>query len=315
MASPYRVLALDGGGIRGLLTSRLLERLESARPGFLGRVDLFAGTSTGGILALALAAGLSPGEISALYRVQGPHIFADDTIFDALAHIDRLVIADYRNRALRDALAERFGELRLRDLAKKVVVSTFDLDSGVVTKAGVRSWKPKFFHNFPEPGDDADQLVADVAMRTSAAPTFFPTWQGYVDGGVAANNPSMCGLAQALDPGTGGQVLADVELLSIGTGISPAWIEGDDHDWGLAEWAPHLVSIILDGVAGVADFQCRQILGDRYLRLDAVLPRGIGLDDVSAIPDLDDLADATDLGGTIRWLDEHFAGDETAAAS
>lgn len=308
----YRVLALDGGGIRGLLTSRLLERLEESHPGFLGGIDLFAGTSTGGILALALAAGFTPERISALYRDQGPHIFADDTILDEVGHLDRLVIADYRNRALRDALGEQFGEMRLGDLQRKVVVSTFDLDSGVVTRAGLRSWKPKFFHNFPEASDDAEQLVVDVAMRSSAAPTFFPTWQGYVDGGVAANNPSMCGLAQALDPNTGGQRLDDVVLLSVGTGASPKWIEGD-HDWGLAEWAPHLLGIILDGVAGVADFQCRQILGPRYRRIDLVLPRAIGLDDIGAIPDLGELADAVDLTGSLGWLAEHFP-EETPAA-
>lgn len=311
----YRVLALDGGGIRGLLTSRLLERLEAAQPGFLGSVDLFAGTSTGGILALALAAGLTPSEISGLYRDRGPDIFADDTLFDALGHADKLVIADYRNRALRDALVERFGERTLGDLPRNVVVTTFDLDSEVEWQPGLRSWKAKFFHNFPEESTDGLQTCVDVAMRTSAAPTFFPTWQGYVDGGVAANNPSMCGLAQALDPETGGQRLEDVALLSVGTGASPKWIEGADHDWGLVEWAPHLVGLLLDGVAGVADFQCRRILGDRYLRLDTVLPRPIGLDDVAAIDELEAIADDVELDPAIAWLAERFmpAEEEPAA--
>lgn len=302
----YRVLSFDGGGIRGLLTSRLLERLETADPGWLDAVDLFAGTSTGGILALALAAGLPPRRISALYRDQGPHIFADDTILDAVGHLDRLVIADYRNSALRDALQREFHGMRLRDLPRKVVVSTFDLDSGAVTKAGVRSWKPKFVHNFPEDSDDAEQLVVDVAMRTTAAPTFFPTWQGFIDGGVAANNPSMCGLAQALDPATGAQDLDGVALLSVGTGVTPKWIEGDDHDWGLVEWAPHLLGIMFDGIAGVADFQCRQILGERYARLDVVLPRPMGMDEAAAIPELESLADTADVGPASDWLREHF---------
>lgn len=310
MASHYRVLSLDGGGLRGLLTSRLLERLEAARPGFVAGIDLFAGTSTGGILALALAAGHTPQRISTLYRDKGPHIFADDTILDAFGHADKLVIADYRNRALHEALEEQFGDLRLGDLPRKVLVPTFDIDSEVVTQAGVRSWKAKFFHNFPEESDDAEQLVVDVAMRTSAAPTFFPTWQGFIDGGVAANNPSMCGLAQALDPATGGQELSDVALLSVGTGVSPKWIEGAEHDWGLLEWAPHLLGIMLDGVAGVADFQCRQILAERYLRLDTVLPRAIGLDDVAAIAELDELATAVDIAAATSWLAERFQPED-----
>lgn len=306
MASRYRVLALDGGGIRGLLTSVLLERLEAACPGFLASIDLFAGASAGGILALSLAAGIPPAEMSALFRDKGPNIFANDTIFDALGHIDRLVIADYRNNTLKATLEERFGERRLGGLPRKVVVATFDLDSEHVTKAGVRSWKPKFFHNFPEETTDAEQLVVDLAMRTSAAPAFFPTYQGYIDGGVIANNPSLCGLAQALDPATGGQRLRNVALLSVGTGLSPKWIEGGTHDWGLAEWAPNLLGIMMDGVAGVADFQCRQILGERYLRLDVVLPRPIGLDDIDAIGDLEDLATTADIDVAAKWIDAHL---------
>ncbi len=77
MADKYRILSLDGGGIRGVLTARLLERIAEVRPEFLGRVDLFAGTSTGSILAIGLAMGLTPTRLVALYREQGPLIFRD----------------------------------------------------------------------------------------------------------------------------------------------------------------------------------------------------------------------------------------------
>ncbi|MEJ2299862.1 MAG: patatin-like phospholipase family protein, partial [Anaerolineales bacterium] len=73
----YRILSMDGGGIRGLITVILLERLESAHPGFLEKIDLLAGTSTGGILALAVAAGLSPERIRHLYETSGRNVFAD----------------------------------------------------------------------------------------------------------------------------------------------------------------------------------------------------------------------------------------------
>jgi hypothetical protein len=125
-------------------------------------------------------------------------------------------------------------------------------------------------------------------------------------GGVAANNPSMCALAQALDPKTGKQHLGDVRLLSVGTGACPKRIEGD-HDWGLAQWAPNLLGIVFDGVAGVADFQCRQVLGEHYHRLDVVLDEpGIGLDDCEAIPELERRAEAADVGATAAWLRRHF---------
>ena len=302
----YRVLSLDGGGVRGLITSRLVERIVRERPGFLGGVDLFAGTSAGAILALALAAGIEPPRISDLYRDHGSAIFADDTPLDALNHADKLFMADYRGRPLKEALDKEFGSLTLGDLPKKVVVATFQLDSGAVTAAGVRSWKPKFFHNFPENSTDAEQLVVDVAMRSCAAPTFFPVYQGFIDGGVVANNPSMCALAQALDERAANQPASNVVLLSIGTGLNPKYVEGASHDWGYVQWARNIIGIVLGGSTGVADFQCRQVLGSRYHRLDAVLPRPINLDAHDEIPFLSEIGLSEDISETLGWLDRHW---------
>ena len=75
--SPFRIVSLDGGGIRGVLTAALLERLDIEQPGFLAQVDLYAGTSTGGILALALASGLTPTEARNLYERLGAKVFKD----------------------------------------------------------------------------------------------------------------------------------------------------------------------------------------------------------------------------------------------
>ena len=86
--SHYRILAMDGGGIRGLLTAIILERLERVHPGFLAQVDLFAGTSTGGLLALGLAAGTTPAECRLIYETQGAKAFKDsllDNVREALA--------------------------------------------------------------------------------------------------------------------------------------------------------------------------------------------------------------------------------------
>jgi len=186
------------------------------------------------------------------------------------------------------------------------VIATFQLDSGIVTKAGVRSWKPKFFHNFPEASTDSEQLVVDVALRTTAAPTYFPVYQGFIDGGVAANNPSMCALAQALDPTTANRTLDDISLLSVGTGLTPHFIEGETHDWGYVQWATRLVGIVMGGISGVADFECRQVLAGRYRRLDLVLPHDIALDDVDDVGFLADLAGAHDLDDDIAWLEAHW---------
>lgn len=302
----FNILSLDGGGIRGLLSCKLLERLDRLHPGFLEKVDLFAGTSTGGILALGLAAGLTPAEMGELYQKDGDKIFAK-TFWDKVGDIDRLYHPDYKNTALEESLKSKFGDMRLQDLKKKVLISSFLLDSGSVTKMGVRSWKPKFFQNFEEDPSDGDQKVVDVALRTSAAPTYFPVYQGFADGGLVANNPSMCAVAQALDKKTGKQKLSRITLLSIGTGVTPKWVEGFNENWGYWQWAPHLIPIMMDGVAGVADYQCRQILGPRYLRLNSLFQRDIGLDNVEEIPYLVQLADLEDIGGAKKWLSKYYA--------
>ena len=299
----YRILSLDGGGIRGLLTTALLERLE-VDLGIIGRVDLLAGTSTGGVIALGLAAGYGPGEIGELYEIHAREAFAD-SILDDIVDLGKLIGAEYDFWNLKKILKRRFGHMTLDDLPRRVLISTFDMDDDNPDPA-LRTWKPKFFHNFPGPDSDGHELVIDVALRTSAAPTYFPVQQGYIDGGVVANNPSTCALAQALHPETGGQSLAEIALFSVGTGLSRRYLPLVDEDWGLAQWARYLVDVMMDGRTGVADYQVRQILGSRYLRLNPDLPAAIGLDDVDQIEVLKEIADRVDLTPARDWLTEYF---------
>jgi patatin-like phospholipase/acyl hydrolase len=305
--SPYRILSLDGGGIRGVLTATLLERLEEAQPGLLAQVDLFAGTSTGGLLALGLASGLSPAEARALYEEKGALIF-EDSLWDDVRDLGMMLGAQYSNENLKQALIEQFGDQTLGQLRKKVLISSFDLDNEAPEPGALRTWKPKFFHNYPGPGSDAGEKVVDVALRTSAAPVYFPIYQGYADGGVVANNPSMCALAQALDQDTGGQSLDEVVLLSLSTGQSPRFLEVEDPDWGWLKWAKglRLVSVMLDGNVGLAHYQCSRVLGERYHRLDPRLPRPVELDDIDEIPLLKEMAGQADLAAAIAWLEAHF---------
>jgi len=297
----YHILSLDGGGIRGLLTAILLERLEDTLPGTLAQVDLFAGTSTGGILALALAAGHAPTEARDVYEKQGRVVFAD-TALDNLANLGHALGAQYSAAPLKRLLTEQFGDMRLGDLPHKVLIAAFDLDNGPDLPPPVRTWKPKFFHNFPGPDSDGDERVVDVALRTSAAPSYFPVYQGYVDGGVVAGNPSMAALAQALEPNTGGQALPDVSLLSVGTGRNARHLTAQNNDWGWLQWAPHIIEFVLDGTSGVADYECRQLLGERYHRLNPLLPERINLDDVGKIPQLAEIASRVMLEDTLAWL-------------
>jgi len=306
----YRILSLDGGGIRGVLTATLLERMEEQHPGFLEQVDLFAGTSTGGIIALLLAGGRTPSQIREIYEERGEDIFRKTSFWNRLPFLpERFFKAEYSSEPLREIMREQVGDIRLGDLRRQVLIPTFDLDSQPTPAKPnqARSWKPKFYHNFPGSDSDNEEKVEDVVARTSAAPTFFPIYQRFIDGGVVANNPSMCALAQALHRDTGQQKLFNVTLLSLGTGFSPRFLTAHNAAWGLLKWAPHLVSVILGGIDEVAVYQCHQMLGDHYFRLCPRLPDNMELDDVSQIPLLKDIATGQNLDETLEWLRRYYS--------
>lgn len=305
--SKYRVLSIDGGGIRGLITTVMMQRL-AATPGlegFLDKVDLIAGTSTGGLLALGIARGLPLDDIRDLYLNDGPKIF-DDSWIDDLLDLGKLRGADYKTKNMRRVFKRVLGkDTTLGDLEKHVLITAFDLDNKDPNKEK-RTWKPKLFHNFQGPGTDRDELAYKVGLYTAAAPTYFPSVDGYIDGGVYANNPSMCALAQTQDdqyfaPPTG---LSDVVLLSLGTGTSLFHIKKEILDWGYAQWIKPLISLMLDGISGIAHYQCKQILRDRYHRQAPVFPSDVSIpmDAIKKMPYMVEFADKVKLKNTTDWM-------------
>lgn len=323
MGRTYRILSIDGGGIRGALSVALLQQLSAtpALAGWLGKIDLVAGTSTGGLIALGLGKGLSLDEILGLYQDRGERIFKTSVQekllerLDPTHALDKLLLADYNTEDLERELIGVLGPTtRLDDLGVRLLITAFDLDnadeSSIVNDVSKpeerakkleerqqrRAWKPKIFHNIPGEDSDGHVLAYKVGVYTSAAPTYFPVADGYVDGGVFASNPAMCALAQARDARNQvphrAESIDQVVLFSLGTGFSLKYQEGQSLDWGYVPWAVPLVSIMLDGVAGIADYQCRQLLGDRYARLAPVFPAGISvdMDDVARVPWMIDFA-------------------------
>ncbi len=308
----YRILSIDGGGVRGLLVTVLLQQLDDRVPGWRRNVDLIAGTSTGGIIALGLAHGLEPGELRDLYVDQTPSIF-HDTMWDDVRDLGRVIGAEYGIDHLRRALDGVFGNAVLEDLGKRVLIPVFDLDSED-SDPMLRSWKPKLFHNFPGPDCDGHRRVADIALYTSVAPTFFPSVDGYVDGGVAIINPSMAALAQTQDarceiPDRPG--IDEVALLSIGTGKVMSYIEGDRHNWGYLQWVRPLVRLMSDAVSGIPHYQAGQILGRQYQRLDYTFApdQGVALDEWQANDRLIHIGEqemTQALNETAAWLTTHW---------
>ena len=268
----YRILSFDGGGIRGLVTLAILKRLETQIPNLIKNADLLTGTSTGGIIALGLAAGKSVDEMIALYQDHGKDIF-DDSWWDDIRDIGGIAGADYDQKNLEKYLKGLFGTKTLKDLKQRVVIPTFNLDDENPDPAK-RTWNPKFFHNFPGTDTDGSESVVEVALNTSAAPTYFPSHGTYIDGGVVANNPSLAAVAQTQDARNKERapLLRNIHLLSLGTGTNLSYVKGKNLDWGLAQWAKPLISLLLDASMGIADFQCRQILKDTYRRIAPIFP-------------------------------------------
>ena len=303
----YRILSLDGGGIRGLISTIVLMRLsrEKGLADWLEGAQLLAGTSTGALIALALARGIALEEILALYRDKADEIF-DDSLFDNLKDAGTLLGAQYRTEGLQRELQRLFGAARLRDLKKRVLITAFDLDNEDPRPAR-RRWKPKLFHNFPGSDSDGAMPVWKVGLYTSAAPTYFPSHNGYVDGGVVANNPSLAALTQTQDPRAElnpRPALGDVRMLSLGTGGILSYIAGKRHNWGYAQWAKPLINLLLDASMGIADYQCRQIMRENYHRLAPIFPPKVNImmDEWKRSKELIKFGESADVAPTVEWL-------------
>ena len=210
--SRFQILSLDGGGIRGLYTASLLAALERGlgRP-IVDHFDLIAGTSTGGIIALGLALGVTSEKLAAFYREDGVSIFPHPK--GIRAWIRHMRQAKYDAKVLEAALRREFGGRRMRDCSRAVIIPTYNLDcdAPVVLKTP----------HHPDFWADSEIEVWKAALATSAAPTYLPASEEirdcrHVDGGVWANNPALAGVIEAHR--FLGVPLDVIHILTIGTG-------------------------------------------------------------------------------------------------
>ena len=280
------ILSVDGGGVRGMLTAALLLRLEARLPGWLKHVDLYAGASTGAIIALALALGLTPLEVFEFYRDKLPEIFRQSW----WRRFSSLWRAKYTNEALIKCLDEILGSTKLSELKKEVLIATYFLG----TKEPPQHAKARFYTRA-----DKDVLIAQAALWSGSAPTYFPSADRHVDGGLAANNCAVCAMAYQEHRGT---PLSEMKVLSLGTGRFPVALEGGDR--GLAYWGEKLLTPFVDGSVDVAHYQAENFLKDEgtYHRIQPELPEEIALDDASRLDDLIAWAQEFDLDPTVEWL-------------
>lgn len=278
----FQILALDGGGAKALFSAHLLARLEqdlgvSVSDSF----DLIAGTSAGAIVALALGAGLPPSKIVNHYAELVETVFPPSRRRLWRAP-QRLTRPTYDATALRTALKGVLGDRILGDSTKRLVIPSWD-----VQKGGVHIFKTPHHSRLTR---DWRIPMIDVAMASSAAPTYFPAAKvdGHrlIDGGVWANNPSVVAIAEAVS--MLGVPLRTIRVLNVGTLDQVTHHSKRLDTGGLVNWAIPAVSLVLTagsrGGQGVAE----HLIGkDKYSRFDARVPGGLyALDDA----DPDDLA-------------------------
>jgi patatin-like phospholipase/acyl hydrolase len=125
-----RIISVDGGGVRGVVPTVVLQRLsdDPRLSGWLDRADLFAGTSTGGLIALALGAGIDLATIRLLYEENAKRVFRD-SILDDILDLGKILGADYEVANLRAELDRVFGDRKLAQQPRRVLVTAFDLDN------------------------------------------------------------------------------------------------------------------------------------------------------------------------------------------
>jgi patatin-like phospholipase/acyl hydrolase len=260
-----RVLAIDGGGIRGIIPALVLSEVERRTGRRIYELfDLIAGTSTGGILACALCAPdpLPAEQLVAIYEEEGPAIF-DRSIWQRIRSAEGLLDEKYDAGALDRALERFLSDKRLAESKPDLLIPAYNLGEP----------GPYFFKSRKARDEGEDFPLSVVARATSAAPTYFEPLpvaaQTLVDGGVFAANPAMCALAEVLRSGP----LDEVRLLSLGTGERTRKRRfADVQDWGLVEWARPIIDVVFDGVSDAVHYQLLHALGEeRYWRLQTEL--------------------------------------------
>jgi hypothetical protein len=293
-----RIISIDGGGYLGLATASFLQAIEQRFDAAAAdRFDLFCGTSTGAIIALALASGKSARDVVMLYEQLGVRVFKRPPLYQRAIPMARtarqFVRCLHDNGPLREALADTFGDLTLGDLrarGKLVLITAFNVTTGTPTVFKTDHSANLKLHDM--------YLVRDVALASSAAPTYLPlvdlkdpisgVTERFCDGGVVANSPALLGYAEAVydlrcHP-------ADVAVLSLGTPRAdlaerPSALSLFQRPLrrGLAGWhyGERIIAVTMDGSAKVSHYGLQRIAhatNTFYERVDMQAPPGVGLD-------------------------------------
>lgn len=276
-----RILAIDGGGIKGLVSAMVLVELEKLLCFYSGdrtaRVgeyfDVIGGTSTGSILAaLYLCPGengkpkYSAKEVLQFYLDWGDYVFKKRYLYPVNT-LFGLSGPKFQNKQLKEKLNDYFGDITLRELTKHCVITSYETENR----------KAVFFSSISEKEEECSVLVRDAILASTAAPTYFPPVQiegkhSYIDGGVYAGNPALCTLIESLKL-CDCNSFEDTFVLSVGNVYNEEEYRYKKiKHWGKICWAIPIFDILMDSSNQVIDYQMRKIyqtlgLSDHYYRM------------------------------------------------
>jgi patatin-like phospholipase/acyl hydrolase len=280
-----KILSLDGGGIRGVITLRYLIEIEHRTGKKIGELfDLICGTSTGGIIALALSLPdpknprkplYSAAQVLELYKQEGPNIFPRSG-WHKLQLLNYLKDEKYNSSGIEGSLLKIFGEHKISQSATDVMLTSYDIELR-------RPFFFKFFHHVQSAGL-VDAKMWEAARASSAAPTYFEPYKlalpndnqwgkdylALIDGGVFANNPAMCAYTEAVKKYESKNIM----MVSVGSGDYRKPYHYDVmKDLRVFLWARPIVDIMMYGGVEATHYQMRQILqeGHTYFRFQTQL--------------------------------------------
>ncbi len=269
---PFRILSIDGGGIKGLYSAKIIEHLEEKyKCSISDHFDLLCGTSTGGLIALGLSLKVSAAEISSFYETYGSAIFPKHSWVGGMVR-QTFWKGKYSDKPLKEALVKLFGEKKIADVHNLLCIPSYSLTDA-------RPWVFKYDHKEGDLDRDNKALCVDVALATSAAPTYFPLSEidyydqkQFIDGGVWANNPTMVAVIEALTYFVGeGKAFTSIEVLSISSlNNASGKAIGLPRNRAFIQWRNDLFDTSLIGQSHFTDYMMSKLCELNHIKIHYV---------------------------------------------
>jgi patatin-like phospholipase/acyl hydrolase len=284
----FRILSIDGGGIRGVFPAHILKCMtEHIGIRIDEHFDMITGTSTGSIIAAAVACQVDPENIVSMYKEHGRAIFKKRSWLPSIIRFAFRSL--YDNTYLSEILGDVFGEIKLGEISIPLLLPATDIGCG-----GVHVFKSQYSQDFTR---DKNVLVRDAVVASCSAPIFFdPKRVGeylLADGGLWANNPS---LATVIDAHYRMKVaLKDIRILSLGTGQTKVMYGvKTGRKWGFIRAWKHkdfINFLMFLQSQATNNYLKLLLLENQILRLDFESDLSLPLDDCSTVDDLISRAD------------------------